>query len=414
MISWIPDVLIVAHAETFPAPACTTTSALPNLPTNAKSRSFSGAASAQLEKPQPKKRSLPYRHMKGEDGTFNNTMDNMPVSSSDDFNPDHDTLSIMEDITMVDSPDLSPAKRRLAPGHDRVKSSDDDVFTTPPTSPGITETSAESLIDPELKSETGLDTSSSYLPQSDLIQLPKFGLSKKRPFETAKPPLPRKVSRGETKRQPFTAYNVNLLRPTVPTNKLEDPFQNRPDTTSASRLVATPGLRQSSTSFDSISTATTTTTASSIAWSAHRSFASASTSTTPDTSFRLDSQRTSFTSNPVSFCNAEILDQIEASPNVSDSKTTIRSAPNTPRAKRSSATLQRAATTSSAEVQADDNDSMEIEKRGFDPRQEVFSKLLESPNIGNKTIGANSDVDRCLPNHLLSLSILRALTNRIA
>lgn len=351
--------------------------------------------------------------MKDEDGTFNNTIDNMPASSSDDFNPDHDTLSILEDITMVDSPDLSPAKRGPAPAQDKFKYSDDEDFMTPPTSPGVTETSAESLIDPQLQSETGLDTSSFYLQQSDLMQLPKFGLSKKRPLETAKPPLPRKFSRGETKRQPFTAYNLNLLRPTIP-SKLDDPFHNHPDTTSASRLVAMPGLRQSSTSFDSVSTATTTTTALSIAWSAHRSFTSGSTTTTPNTSFHLDSRTNSFTSNPGSFYNAEILDQIEAPPNVPDGKTTTRSAPNTPRARRSNATLQRAATTSSAEAQADDNDLMEIDKMEFDRKQEVFSGLLESPNIGEQTISANFNVEGRLPNHLLSLSLLRALTNRIS
>lgn len=409
----IPDVLAVALPGKFPGPTSRAMYALPRLPTDANSRSFSGPGSAQLEKPQQKKRSLPYRHSKEEDGTPNNTISDMPVSS-DGFNPDHDTLSILEDITMVDSSDLLSAQLPHAHAQDNPKSSDGEDFTTPPTSPSIAETSTEYLIDPKLRNKNEHDRPGLYLQQFELIQLPNF-TSRKRPFsEATKSQFPRKASRGETKVQPSTVYNVNSLKPTASTYKLDDPFRVKNDTTSASsRLIAIPGLRRSSTSFDSVSTATTTTTASSVAWSAPRSYASGSTLTTPSTSFRSDSLTTSFTSNNGSFYNAEAPRPVAAPSAVPESNTTIRSNPNTPRAKRRNGPLQRAATTSSAEAQADNADPMEIDRRGFDRRQEVFSELLESPKVRKKIIATNSDAD-CLPNHLRSLPLLRRSTYRVA
>ena len=364
--SQISNLVVAVPPGICPVPALKTTFALPHFSTDAKSQSFSGAFPAQLVEPQKKKRSLPYRHTKEEDGAPYTTLDDTPVSSSEDFNPDQDTLSILEDINMSDSPPLLPA---IIPplAANKFKSSDDEDFMTPLSSPTI----ADNLIDPLLRAKTGSDLSRLNFPQSDFTPLTLFSQSRKRSFpETVKPSLPRKASRGDTKTQPFTA-NKCLMD------------------------VASP--RHPSTSFDSVGAATTTTTASSIAWSAPRSYASAF--TTPNTSFRTDPLMTSFGSNQGSLFYPEILSEIP------ESKSTIRSAPNTPRAKRTSATLQRAATTSNAESQVGNAEPMDIDRSEHGRGQTVFSHLHENPNINQELPVDNLDFD--LPQRIRSLPLLR-------
>ena len=377
---------------------------LPPPPTNSGSRSFSDARSAQSEQPHYKKRNLPYRNSK-EVIRVDDSVEDVHLSSSAGFNPDHDTLEIMENITMTDSSDW-PSVQLPAPTREKLKLSDDEDFTTPPTSPSITEKSTECLIDPRLKGETENenDRSGFYVQQSDFIRLPKFA-SKKRPFpEAMKPPFPRKASRGENRVQPPTTYSANSLKPTDPIYKLDDPFRDIDDTGSASRLMTTPGLSRSSTSFDS------TTTASSIAWSARRSYASGSTLTTPNTSFRSDFLMASFSSNNESFHNSEATRPVAVSSALPENNTTVRSAPNTPRAKRRAGPLQRAATTPNAEAPADDADPMDIDRRGLDRRQGVFSELLETPKGGHNVLSIDSDND-WLPVLLRSLPLMRMLRN---
>ena len=393
----------MALSRSFPAPTSRAIFPLPPLPTGSNSRSFCDAGPAEPEICQPKKRRLPYRHSKEDVGTDDDAISNMHFSSSDGFNPDHDTLSIMEYITMADS--SSRLSAQLPPTHEKLRSSDDEDFITPPTSPRLIETKTECLIDPQLKSESENDRARVCIQQADRIQLPQFS-SRKRPFpEAPKPPFPRKASRGETTTQPPKAYNVNSLKP-APSYNVEDPFD---DITVPSRLMINPGLSRSSTSFDSVGTAATTTTASSIAWSASRSYASGSSLTTPSTSFLSDSMIASFTSNNDSFYNSEVTRSVTVPSAIPESNPTVRSAPNTPRAKRRNGPLQRAATTSNAEAQADDADPMDIDMRGFDRRQEVFSELLGTPNVGKKASATNSDVD-CLPNSLRFLPLLRMST----
>lgn len=340
----------------------------------------------------------------------------MHVSSSNEFDPDHDTSSIMEDITMIGTPDLLYPKLAAGPGpiQDKTASPDDEVFITPPTSPCITDPSDGSLIDPQLQHESELDEPRLFLQQTDLIQLPKFTQSKKRPFpEPIKPSLPRKASRGDTKLNSSNLYNVNSLRPTIPSFRLDDPFRNYHDTVSASGLVTVPDLRRSSTSFDSVSTAATTLTASSAAWSATRSLASISGSTTPNTSFRSDSLATSFNSNQASFYKTEVPHQVAIPYDLPESKPTVRSAPNTPRAKRSNATFQRSATTSDVDAQADNTDPMEIDQSRLNVKLESFSEYLgdtfSAKGIFSTNIGVGGLSDR-----LRSLSLLRKLTLLIA
>ncbi len=394
-----PDLLAVANPGTVPAPASTKTFPLSDLSADGKSRLGADTAPAQLKVSQLKEQSLPYRHLKNDEAS-QHTPDMMRISSSSEFTTDPDTLTIMEDITMVDTPKPPPAKSVRAPAtvQEKMKSSDDEDFITPPTSPSITETSNESLIDPQLRDEMKDDKFRLYLQQSELIQLHKFTRSRKRPLpEPFKPALPRKASRAENTMRSTTVYNVNSLRPTVPS--LEDPFRTHSDI----------GLMRSSTSFDSVSTDTTATTASSFAWSATRSHGSGSTHTTPNTSFRSDSLRTSFSSNHGNFYHAEIPPQVATSSVIPETKSTIRSAPNTPRAKRSNATLQRSATTSNAEAQAENTDPMEIDQSRLDTKGGIFSDLLGNP-IADKDVVA----DGFLSNRLRSLTLLRMLTYRAA
>ena len=400
--------LLVALSTSFPGPSSRAVFTLPRLPTDSDSRSFTDTRSAQSEQPQDKRRGLPYRNSKERMKVHDNVVGDVHFSSSAGFNPDHDTLDIMNTISMADYFVDRLSAQVSAPTHKKLKSSDDEDFITPPTSPSIAERSIEYLIDPQLKIEDETDQSGLFVQQSDLVQLPKFE-SRKRPFpEAIKPAFPRKASRGENRVQPPTAYSVNSLRPTDPIYKLDDPFRNIGATDSASALITTPGLSRSSTSFDSVSTAATTTTASSIAWSAHRIYASGSTLTTPNTSFRSDSLMASFTSNNGSFSNGEVTRPVAVPSPMPESNTTVRSAPNTPRAKRRTGPLQRAATTSNVEAPVDDADPMDIDKRGFDRRQEVFFELLENQNSGKNVTSMDSDVD-CLPNHLRSLPLLRML-----
>jgi hypothetical protein len=408
----------VAHSGAFAVSASKTSFAIPDLPQDTNSRSFSGAESAQWEGPQQKKKSLPYRYLTVSQENANNNRGHMHVPSSHEFDPDHDTSCIMEDITMIATPDLLSPKISPGPGpgpiQDKRSSPDDEVFITPPTSPCITDPSDGSLIDPQLKHESELDEPRLFLQQTDLIQLPKFIQSRKRPFpEPVKPSLPRKASRGEAKLKPSNAYNVNSLRPTTPSFRLDDPFRNYyHDAVSASGLVTVPSLRRSSTSFDSVSTATTSLSTSSAAWSAPRSLASVSTNTTPNTSFRSDSLATSFNSNHASFYKIEVPRQAATPCVLPESKTTVRSAPNTPRTKRSNATLQRSATTSDVDAQADNTDPMDIDRR-FDVKQESFSEHLGDQIDAQGIFSANLDVEG-LSDRLRSLSLLRMLTLPVA
>lgn len=397
--------LSVPLSASFPGPTSRPVFAPPPLPTDSNSRSFSGAYSVRSEQPLHKKPALPYRNSKERIRAHDTAVGDVHFSSSDGFNPDYDTLDIMENITMAGSSDRLSAQLP-APTHEKLKSSDDEDFITPPTSPSIAEESTESLIDPQLKFENENDRSGFYAQQYDLIQLPKFA-SRKRPFpEPIKPPFPRKASRGENRVLPPTAYSVNSLRPTAPTYKLEDPFRDMNGTDSASALLTTPSLSRSSTSFDSVSTAASTTTASSIAWSARRTHAPGSSITTPNTSFRSDSLMASFTSNNGSFYNSEVPSPFAFPSAVTDSNNTVRSAPNTPRAKRRTGPLQRAATTPNAEAPAEDADPMNIDRREFDQRQEVFGDLVETPKFNRNIFATHFDFD-CLPNHLRSLPLLR-------
>lgn len=393
----ISDVLTVAYARSFPGPTSGTIFAVPHLPTDSNSRSFSAAGSAQPEQPPQKRRSLPYRASKERIGTPDDNIGEMPVSSSDGFNPDHDTLDILESINMANSSDRLSARPLPTPTQEKSKFSDDEDFITPPTSPSITETSTECLIDPELQNENQNARSGLFIQQSDLVQLPNI-VSRKRSFpEANKRAFPRKASRGESGVQQPTAYSVNSLKPTAPPYDFDDPFHDRVDTASATRLAPVPGLSRSSTSFDSVATAATATTASSIAWSAPRSYTSGSTRTTPSTSFRSDSLTGSFTSNNSSFYNSDAI------------RPATISAPNTPRAKRRTGPLQRAATTSNVEAQAHDVDPMDIDRRGFDRRQGFISELLQTPKVEKKIHAANSEAD-CLPDHLRSLPLLGTFT----
>lgn len=396
----IPDVCTVAHSESFPGPTPSAIFALPRPPTDPASRLFSENGFVEAEKHRRIRESLPYRHSKDGMRIHDDTIGDMSISSSDGFNPDNDTLSIMENITTADSSDQLSAQ--LYPTlAQNPRLSDDEDFLTPPQSPSIVETSTESLIDPQLKDENEKDRCMPYAQQADWMQLPGF-TSRKRPFpEAIKPAFPRKASRGETRAQ-GSIYYVNPLKPTDSLYQVDDPFYNKNYTASTSRLITSPGLSRSSTSFDSVSTATNTiNTTSSIAWSGARSF-------TSDTSFRSDSLAGSFNSKNGSFYNSEITRPIGVPPAVPDSKTTVRSVPNTPRAKKRSGPLQRAATTSNAEAQADDADPMDIDKGGFRRRQDFISELLETPRVGKRRAD-NSDVE-FLSNHPCSLPLLRMST----
>lgn len=407
----IANLLLVALSTSFPGPGSRATFALPRPPTDSGSPSFSDTRSAQWEEPRHKKRNLPYRNSTEILRAHDDMVGDVHLSSSAGFNPDHDTLDIMENISMMDS-SHQPSAQIPSPTREKFKLSDDEDFITPPTSPTVTEKSTECLIDPRLRSETATenDRSAFYVQQSDLIRLPNFP-SKKRPFpEAIKLPFPRKASRGENRIQPPTTYSVNSLKPTAPTYKLDDPFRDIDDSDSASRRMTTPSLSRSSTSVDSISTAATTTTASSIAWSARPTFASGSTLTTPNTSFHSDSTTISSFNNG-SFYNREVTHPVAIPSAVPESSSTVRSAPNTPRAKRRTGPLQRAATTSNAEATPADADPMDIDRRGFGRRQEVFSDLLETPKAGNKTVSMDSDAGR-LPDHFRSLPLLRMSRNR--
>lgn len=398
----IPDVVSDSLSAIHSAQASSTGFALPSLPTDAKPKSFFGTTSAHLEEQQRKTRSLPYRHIKDEEGASNKSLRDEPFSSSDDFIPDHATLSIMEDITMIDSPHLSPTKLPSALAPDKLNLSDDEDFVTPPASPGIAASSSENLIDPELRTEAERDSFSFNFPQSDLIRSPQFASSKKRPFsETIKNSLPRKASRGETKMQSSTISDVGSWRSTT---RLDDPFGKQRATASGLCRTDTHSLRHLLTSFNSVSSATNMTTPSSSAWSASRSY-----STTPNTSFRSDSLVTSFNSNHNHIGHADELPKITASSDISESKTAIRSAPNTPRAKRKNTKLQRAATTSNAEAQSENAEPMEVDDSGLGRGQEVFSDLLDRLNVEKKFSTATLDDNGYWARQLRSLPLLCTL-----
>ena len=202
------------------------------------------------------------------------------LPSSDEFNPDIDTSNILEDITMMDMPNMTaavtPSKSNVDPFRITMfpLESVDEEYQTPPTSP---------LLD-KVERITSLENSKgeAYFQKTyDMVQLPEPVISgKKRPFlEPVKPSAPRKVSRDGNNDEIPRLYNVHHLSPFITTKDPEEERYGYPtlDTNFKKPFSVNQAMSRSS---GSIATSIIST-----AW------------TTPNVSFNAESAMTSFTSS---------------------------------------------------------------------------------------------------------------------
>lgn len=113
--------------------------------------------------------------------------------STHEFDPDVEDYGMMADVFTAEKPFFGSKK---FPGVKESSIQDEEVFTTPPTTPPLSEE---------------VNSNSDFLRQPDLVNHPQLSsLSKKRSYEESmKPPLARKISRSRHETQHCKSYNVN-------------------------------------------------------------------------------------------------------------------------------------------------------------------------------------------------------------
>ncbi len=214
--------------------------------------------------------------------------------SSDEFNSDMDTSAILEDITMVDvsavSPVVTPSKVPTNPFRITIPppESVDEDFQTPPTSPllGKSKNVHSSVIGDEMQSFDNPNDEAYFRQKYDLVHLPEPSFSgRKRSFpEPTKPSVPRKFSRDGLDNKFPRLYNVKYMSPVITPITREEERPGFPVFPADDRK---PFLHKQdlNRSFDSVTSAATSTRTASPAWRS------------PNVSFTTDSAATSFCSS---------------------------------------------------------------------------------------------------------------------
>lgn len=238
------------------------------------------------------------------------------VHSSDEFNPDPDLSTILNDINMVDEP--------VDPFSTTRESEDDDEYQTPPTTP------------PALASIEGSQKNGdTFVQRPELFHMPNMGAARKRPLEEpAKPLTRRKFFREGQASEALTSYNPNHLGPLTSPAEVTI-CQNIPPRV-AGDTKQVPHLDSYDSFASTISNASKA--GSSSAW---RSMPPSTTRTTPNTSFRTDSLATSFDSVDSAALGTSFCDESKSAL----SEPTLIAEPNTPRTEKLNLALQGLSTT---------------------------------------------------------------------
>lgn len=263
---------------------------------------------------------------------------NVPTSS-DEFNPDQDTYSILEDITMIDGPPMitDASLPKIESGALRPRESDDEDYQTPPTTPPSEPLRRQFVSDQtESKSQAVSKKMESCFQRPDPVAL--SSPIRKRPYEESLISLEsRKISRGKERTPSQVIYNVKHLSPTEAAVETGFPGYQKPSVRTIDNINKMPIFSCPPTSFDSTmsgssSKATFSFPAPSTAW------------TTPNTSFRTEPLVTSFDSVSDSADVTEDLILSRKSKNCSLSNSITKAVPESPRTERMNAGLRRLTT----------------------------------------------------------------------